>query len=297
MSSRRYWLPDASSKSCTNCDLPFTLFRRRHHCRICGKIFCSACSAHQVTTSEGDVRACDDCRLFAPSLLAPGNEQGVTPDLTGVSQQATDVATPVGAPTVDTGAQLTILTAQPLSPLDFVQREKPQSPLFSSPFNGEAEGVFQRLCKAADLHLNWAVHQAVLQTFSGSPALQDSSQQALRLQNWTNAILKLARRCAASVDPNVRAGDRSDVRVYIKVKAIPLLAASTANDCRVGTCDIINGAMFQRSLPHKGMRHDITNPRVMLLNGMFQTVLQLHPVFTCTRLRISVQTQFLMRED
>ncbi|VDM14508.1 unnamed protein product, partial [Wuchereria bancrofti] len=40
---RRYWMPDSSGRECYECQERFTAFRRRHHCRLCGQIFCSKC--------------------------------------------------------------------------------------------------------------------------------------------------------------------------------------------------------------------------------------------------------------
>jgi hypothetical protein len=40
--SRQHWMPDQLCKHCYACDTPFTVFRRRHHCRLCGQVFCSA---------------------------------------------------------------------------------------------------------------------------------------------------------------------------------------------------------------------------------------------------------------
>ena len=40
---RQYWMPDAVSDECYECASRFTTFRRKHHCRICGQIFCSKC--------------------------------------------------------------------------------------------------------------------------------------------------------------------------------------------------------------------------------------------------------------
>jgi hypothetical protein len=38
------WLPDSHAADCLSCHLPFRPFTRlRHHCRLCGKIFCAAC--------------------------------------------------------------------------------------------------------------------------------------------------------------------------------------------------------------------------------------------------------------
>ncbi|KAK7084327.1 hypothetical protein SK128_019117 [Halocaridina rubra] len=40
---KQYWLPDSTSVQCYECEEKFTTFRRRHHCRVCGQIFCSRC--------------------------------------------------------------------------------------------------------------------------------------------------------------------------------------------------------------------------------------------------------------
>ncbi|KAK3612360.1 hypothetical protein CHS0354_011081, partial [Potamilus streckersoni] len=37
------WIPDADTQTCMNCDSKFTFTKRRHHCRACGKVFCSNC--------------------------------------------------------------------------------------------------------------------------------------------------------------------------------------------------------------------------------------------------------------
>ncbi|CAK9440348.1 uncharacterized protein LODBEIA_P44480 [Lodderomyces beijingensis] len=40
---KKYWMDDAFVSDCLNCFKPFTAFRRKHHCRFCGHIFCSDC--------------------------------------------------------------------------------------------------------------------------------------------------------------------------------------------------------------------------------------------------------------
>lgn len=52
---------------CPHCDTLFTLSNRRHHCRLCGDVFCNACSSHRVSLPlegaefEKPVRICDFC--------------------------------------------------------------------------------------------------------------------------------------------------------------------------------------------------------------------------------------------
>ena len=42
-SSGVLWMPNEAAQSCHACRRNFTLMFRRHHCRSCGRIFCSAC--------------------------------------------------------------------------------------------------------------------------------------------------------------------------------------------------------------------------------------------------------------
>ncbi|KAM3924835.1 lateral signaling target protein 2 homolog [Leptodactylus fuscus] len=59
------WVPDSASTQCTSCCAPFTLLRRRHHCRSCGKIFCSRCSGYTTflphVQNPQPVRVCSHC--------------------------------------------------------------------------------------------------------------------------------------------------------------------------------------------------------------------------------------------
>ncbi|CAI2382914.1 unnamed protein product [Moneuplotes crassus] len=41
--TRDHWVPNKSAKQCNKCLKEFNFFRRRHHCRICGNVFCSNC--------------------------------------------------------------------------------------------------------------------------------------------------------------------------------------------------------------------------------------------------------------
>lgn len=65
---RDYWLDDASAIKCRSCDRKFTTFLRKHHCRICGKIFCSNCTTFIDGTKfnyNGSMRVCLLCNKLA----------------------------------------------------------------------------------------------------------------------------------------------------------------------------------------------------------------------------------------
>lgn len=43
------WLPDSFASHCGACALPFKpLLRLRHHCRLCGKVYCSTCTSKRA---------------------------------------------------------------------------------------------------------------------------------------------------------------------------------------------------------------------------------------------------------
>lgn len=69
--SRDFWMPDESCRVCYECDSQFTIFNRRHHCRLCGRVFCAKCTANTVPAlpdepksgrEDGDrIRVCNYC--------------------------------------------------------------------------------------------------------------------------------------------------------------------------------------------------------------------------------------------
>ncbi|KAJ8015183.1 hypothetical protein DPEC_G00023490 [Dallia pectoralis] len=73
------WVPDESCSFCTACNAPFTIIRKKHHCRSCGKIFCSRCSPRSAPLPRygqvKPVRVCTHCYMFhvTPFCLRNGN--------------------------------------------------------------------------------------------------------------------------------------------------------------------------------------------------------------------------------
>ena len=57
---REEWAQDRNYPQCHLCKANFTVFNRRHHCRICGLVFCDKCTSNSLTAN----------------LLAPGAAEG-----------------------------------------------------------------------------------------------------------------------------------------------------------------------------------------------------------------------------
>ncbi|KAG0730325.1 1-phosphatidylinositol 3-phosphate 5-kinase [Chionoecetes opilio] len=74
---KQYWLPDSVSRECYECEEKFTTFRRRHHCRVCGQIFCSRCCNSMIPGKiigyTGELRVCTYCCKVVLSYLQSSN--------------------------------------------------------------------------------------------------------------------------------------------------------------------------------------------------------------------------------
>ncbi|MQL80211.1 hypothetical protein Taro_012653, partial [Colocasia esculenta] len=100
--SRDFWMPDHSCRVCYECDSQFTILNRRHHCRLCGRVFCGKCTANSVSIPSSDdfksgrdeserIRVCNYCfKQREQDLVAAYNENpvsssGLSPSLSAAS--------------------------------------------------------------------------------------------------------------------------------------------------------------------------------------------------------------------
>ena len=62
------WMPDSCAPECKGCCKPFKpLVRMRHHCRLCGLIFCHGCSSQRVLLPP----KCATATLCRPNTAGP----------------------------------------------------------------------------------------------------------------------------------------------------------------------------------------------------------------------------------
>ncbi|XP_062871723.1 FYVE and coiled-coil domain-containing protein 1 [Trichomycterus rosablanca] len=86
----QWWLVDREATHCLSCQSQFTWLLRKHHCRLCGRIFCYYCSNNFVTTKYGPKkeRCCRECysqhcavaeRLSGAEVKNPTNTKATAP--------------------------------------------------------------------------------------------------------------------------------------------------------------------------------------------------------------------------
>lgn len=79
------WVPDSRADRCMACSEAFGVFRRKHHCRLCGRVVCWSCSTQKFIIASYDeekqdvvARACDSCyeSTFPPMTPEEEGEAG-----------------------------------------------------------------------------------------------------------------------------------------------------------------------------------------------------------------------------
>ncbi|KAF6776255.1 hypothetical protein AHF37_04296, partial [Paragonimus kellicotti] len=100
--NRRYWMTDESCRQCFECACRFTPIRRKHHCRVCGRIFCHQCSNKFIEGQQigmsGLQRVCNYCAYSLPS--ASHTASATQPDGTQptLKNQMTNSSVPKSTP-------------------------------------------------------------------------------------------------------------------------------------------------------------------------------------------------------
>ena len=143
---RDYWLDDSSAIKCRACDKKFTTFLRRHHCRICGKIFCSNCTTFIDGTKfsyPGNMRVCLQCNNLADRYnddMFSSDDDDYIVDQEGHISGDSDDSGKDDEPTTSTDISGVLRASMP-----YVSRRKtekhPSQPTSSSEPNSAIEGT------------------------------------------------------------------------------------------------------------------------------------------------------------
>lgn len=59
-----FWIPDEDAPYCQECGQKFTVIRRRHHCRACGRVLCAQCCHDKAPLpymEYKEARVCGSC--------------------------------------------------------------------------------------------------------------------------------------------------------------------------------------------------------------------------------------------
>lgn len=77
------WTPNHARKTCACCARKFHVFRRRHHCRMCGNLICHTCLQRQMILGRKR-KVCNECRarqMHSVIEQAPFSEPLLSPEV------------------------------------------------------------------------------------------------------------------------------------------------------------------------------------------------------------------------
>uniref|UniRef100_A0A669EB14 FYVE and coiled-coil domain-containing protein 1 n=1 Tax=Oreochromis niloticus TaxID=8128 RepID=A0A669EB14_ORENI len=91
----RWWLVDQEATNCLDCKGQFTWWLRRHHCRLCGRIFCYYCSNNYVVTKQSGKkeRCCRHCYTQHSAVVERFTAAELSPSDVHNTSEAFDIIT------------------------------------------------------------------------------------------------------------------------------------------------------------------------------------------------------------
>jgi len=89
------WKPSQSAISCACCTTPFSLTRRRHHCRICGEVVCDHCSKNRIFINRSSISYTTPSTLNDSSTQEPQRVCDVCAQKENKGQKQDTINTPL----------------------------------------------------------------------------------------------------------------------------------------------------------------------------------------------------------
>lgn len=237
---RDYWIPDSSSRVCFTCETPFTFFTRKHHCRLCGLIFCHDCCNQRYYFEEiaAPGRVCEKCYENASEQRA---RKATGFDASEVLKHSFKA----------TAHLVHSRLARSTSYLPSMLSEDMSVSVHSITKGPSARGSEKRL---TNNHFQPLCTEFLVETVQRLLAAEGLAE------SWVERLCEYVSAAAVSVWPSVRyAGDHMDINHYVKVTKLPM--RGMRHSC------YLNGIAFFRSILHKKMKLLITNPKILILKG------------------------------
>ena len=261
---KEFWMSDVNAKKCYECEKEFTAFRRKHHCRLCGQVFCNSCSSHRISgdpyNHDGMIRVCNHCSIMAqreskeaaslsPQHTPTNEDAGLNPFRRDGDQDSSAMMEKVESNQAEESSVSQDIGVDDEEGEDNEEEEEEEEvepilfPETTTPL-ADDKNTAHRLQQAADLHLEFVISRLV--------ALFELES------HWKDRILQFASRAANELRIKQQYGDGIDIHRFVKVKTLPGGKPSHSK--------YIDGVVFRKNLAHKRMRTSIQNPRILMLN-------------------------------
>ena len=240
---KKFWVPDEHSQNCYNCGSKFfSLLNRKHHCRVCGNIFCKSCleTFWEITIygEKKELKVCSYCQ----------EKKGELNNI--LKNNLVEYRNDKGNKIFETKSW------------DYIKNKK-KNQNFIEKFCGfnKAENVLMK-----EFHDNINKNYEVLLERMINTVLNDYSDKSNYpnlSKDWGKIIFQLTKTVINNVSPSFQdLNDSIDINDYIKIKTIKYHDKSK--------CEVIDGYALKKNVCSKKMRIDIKNPKILLLKGSLE---------------------------
>ncbi len=240
---KQFWVPDDHVQNCYNCGSKFfSLVNRKHHCRICGNIFCKKCFAtftdKNIYDEIRELKVCSYCEIkynefyniLSNNLVEYQNEEGNKRFETKTWEYVKN-------------------------------REEIQDSNKFCHFNKKEDTTLmdkfhQSINDNYEILLNKMINKVLTEK-------TDKNKYPYLSKEWGEVIFELTKKVIANVSPSFQdLNDSIDINEYIKIKTIPYYDKSK--------CQVIDGFAMQKNVSSKKMLTEVKNPKILLLRGSLE---------------------------
>lgn len=236
--NQELWMRDSDTKTCMNCELIFTTFRRRHHCRYCGFIFCGKCTIKkkEIVRGQNLKRICTKCynNLVIKRMNSISTPHSANESPSAVNSFHRDQKQESNASSDEDCKSSRVYTS-------------------SNDVPHEVEQILLEMNKAS-------VFDEFQEEFISKRAMELLVENGLN-EEFRTVVVDLVRNAVRVVCPSLQfRGDMIDISRYIKLKRI------TYSNCQIST--FFPGVAFCKNLANKKMLKSIQNPKILLIKDI-----------------------------
>ena len=236
------WIPDEKAQTCFNCRKEFSaIFLRKHHCRICGNVFCKDCSCKTVEGkywgTKNEIKVCDYCYDMYKKL----DETLIETTVENTNNNFDEI-------NLINDNMKNLKRETKLSEYCKLTKKEKQECMKFLQMDKESERKIQM---NLDNYFDFLL----------SHVIEDIFKQEKINEKWIDPIFEVSKKAIFETSPSFRdLKDNLNINDYLKIKTI-LTKGKDQN-----TCKIINGFAFQKNVCTKKMNTNIENPKILLLD-------------------------------
>ncbi|CAD8090951.1 unnamed protein product [Paramecium sonneborni] len=270
---KKKWKDDQEISQCGMCDNKFNaLFRRKHHCRRCGYIFCQDCSNHFLDgpPNEGEkkIRFCRRCydkinQLIADkgffvenedSTLKAAMKKEVNSQTRNVSKQFESVTTYTSSKSIVVKGN----EAQQMQEEDDTLLEINQEKEDISEFFEEADISKDQLTILQEKSANQLekICEYILQN-----VLQPNKSYEKVIEFWKSKMKILITQCVQEIQFHSLNTNLMDINHFMKIKIIDHSDEQLTS--------FFPGVIFRKNVALKQMQSEINKPAIIIIIGDF----------------------------